>query len=496
MSQLLTESLEGSILLRPWYKLATTSSATWRTWFKGSFLPCCASSSEADDNVIALKPTVFQKTLSKLFFAGVVLLLVSLAFMGTGMIGAGVVLLLALGLIVRFACKKAINPFQVTSVDILVMAFICSAALSTAFSSYWHTSLVGLGKFLIFASGYIVFRWASLVSGPRKTVIRLLWVLALLGCFESLIGFYQYVMHVQPLATWSDVNINSELKMDRIFGTLKPSNPNLLAGFLTPCLAAALGLTMLYLKRNTWVLSLGMALVSLAMVVAMVLTGSRGSFLALGAMFICVFAYAGHLVWHEKVLQPYRKLLKGAWIGVIVISLLAGAAGVLGSEKIRARAASMFSGREDSSISFRMNVYQSSMKMAKDNIVIGIGPGNSTFKLVYGLYMVPGYSGLGAYSVPLEITVEQGLIGLIIFLSLLFVAKIRTLLVIDNPACSIEKKIILCTLFTGIAGCMAYGIFDTIWYRPAVNLVFWFLMASLSTLSESQPDSNIFKGLL
>jgi putative inorganic carbon (hco3(-)) transporter len=496
MSQLLTDSLQGSLLLRPWYKFSTISSTTWQSWLKGSFFSGCVASSDSEENVAALRPTVLQKALSTLFFLGVVLLLIILAFLGTGMIGAAVVVLLLLGILLRLLAKKANTPLQITSIDILVFAFLGSAALSTAFSSYFYTSLIGLGKFLIFASGYWVFRCVTLTATPRKVVTRLLWVLALLGFFEAVVGFYQYVMHIQPLATWSDPSINTELKMDRIFGTLKPSNPNLLAGFLTPCLASALGLTMLYLKKNTWFVSLGMAVVSVSLVVAMVLTGSRGSFLALGAMFICVFAYAGHLVWHEKVLQPYSKLLKGAWIGIIVISLLAATAGILGSEKIRARAASMFSGREDSSISFRMNVYQSSMKMAKDNIVIGIGPGNSTFKLVYGLYMVPGYSGLGAYSVPLEITVEQGLIGLFIFLSLLFVAKIRTLIIIDNPAYSIERKIILCTLFTGIAGCMAYGIFDTIWYRPAVNLVFWFLMASLSTLSESQPDSNIFKGLL
>src|SRR6478609_8832306 len=264
MSQLLTESLEGSALLKPWYKLATLPSATWQAWLKGSSLPCCQSTAENDDNVVVLKPTFFQKIVSKLFFAGVVLLLITLAFMGTGMIGAGVIALLGLGFLVRVFCKRTVAPFQVTSVDVLVLLFICSAALSTAFSSYWHTSIVGLGKFLIFASGYIVFRWASLVSGPRKTVIRLLWVLALLGCFESLVGFYQYVMHVQPLATWSDPSINSELKMDRIFGTLQPSNPNLLAGFLTPCLAASFGLTLLYLKKNTWFISLAMALTSLA----------------------------------------------------------------------------------------------------------------------------------------------------------------------------------------------------------------------------------------
>jgi putative inorganic carbon (HCO3(-)) transporter len=493
MKQLLTQSLAGSGILSPWYKLATTSSECWHDWLKQSFLGRFIPAAPAPTN----EPLAsWQKILLNLFFAGVMLLLIALAFLGTGMIGVMVGLLLGFGFVVRLLCNRSKIAVHITSIDLLVLAFLGSAMLSTAFSSYWHTSIIGLAKLLVFTSGYLVFRWASVIGGPRKAVTRLLWVLALLGLGEALIGFYQYVMHVQPLATWSDVSINSELKMDRIFGTLKPSNPNLLAGFLTPCLAASIGLAMMYLKRNTWFLSLGLALTSLLVVVAMVLTGSRGSFLALGAMFVCVFAYAGHLAWNEETLKPWSKWLKTAWISILAVTIIGAAGGVLGSEKIRARAASMFSGREDSSISFRMNVYQSSFKMAKDNAVVGIGPGNGTFKLVYGLYMVPGFSGLGAYSVPLEITVEQGLIGLFIFLSLLMVAKIRTALMLDNPHCSIERKLLVGALFTGIAGCMAYGIFDTIWYRPAVNLAFWFMVAALSTLSEPQSEANVFRGVL
>jgi putative inorganic carbon (HCO3(-)) transporter len=494
MKQLLTHSLEGSTLLRLWYRIASVPSATLQRWLEQSWLGCFIPKAPL---AISNEPLAnWQSALISIFSIGVMLLLVALAFLGTGMIGGLVGLLLGFGLVLRFLCQRAKMTVQITSIDLLVLAFLGSAVLSTAFSSYWHTSLVGLGKLLVFSSGYLVFRWATVIGGPRKAVTRLLWILALLGLGEALIGFYQYVMHVQPLATWSDPSINSELKMDRIFGTLKPSNPNLLAGFLTPCLAASMGLTLLYLKRNTWFLSLGLALSSLAIIIAMVLTGSRGSFLALGAIFICVFAYGGHLAWHEVSLKPYSKWLKTAWISILVVSIIGAAGGILGSEKIRARAASMFSGREDSSISFRMNVYQSSFKMAKDNAIVGIGPGNGTFKLVYGLYMVPGFSGLGAYSVPLEITVEQGLIGLFIFLSLLIVAKIRTALVLDNPNCGIERKLLVGALYTGIAGCIAYGLFDTIWYRPAVNLVFWFMVASLSTLSEPHPEANVFRGVL
>jgi putative inorganic carbon (hco3(-)) transporter len=133
--------------------------------------------------------------------------------------------------------------------------------------------------------------------------------------------------------------------------------------------------------------------------------------------------------------------------------------------------------------------------MAKDNPVVGIGPGNSTFKLVYGLYIVPGYNALGAYSVPLEITVEQGLIGLTIFLSLLFVLILRTFLAVESPFLTLQQKLLAGALLTGIIGSFMYGIFDTIWYRPSVNLLFWFMVASLARLTEPH-NPNVFKGKL
>jgi len=38
----------------------------------------------------------------------------------------------------------------------------------------------------------------------------------------------------------------------------------------------------------------------------------------------------------------------------------------------------------------------------KDNFLIGIGTGNTTFRLVYGLYMVTGFDALGAYNIYLD----------------------------------------------------------------------------------------------
>ncbi len=485
MSNLKT-TLENSWLLRPWVALAESSSERVTVWLSNAVLlrPVSACLSGTGASTPGKLNNAFQWILT----LGATGLFVLFTFAGTGLIGGLTWLLFALSVLAWLVLRPNVLH-KLTIIDLIVACFLGSALLSTAFSSFWHTSLIGLAKMLTFVAGYVVFRVLS--EQGHRTVGGLFGLLALLGLGESLIGFYQHINHIQPLATWSDQSINPELQMDRIFGTLKPSNPNLLAGFLIPCLAAAAGSSLLFFRKKTLPLALALVAISAIILVAIVFTGSRGGFLAIGSMLVIMFGYLGHLIWYERELQTAR-WMKPAWLIVLLVSVLAIGGGVMSSEKIRTRVASIFAMREDSSISYRFNVYNSAMHMVRDNPIVGIGPGNSTFKLVYGLYMVPGYNALGSYSVPLEITVEQGFIGLSIFLSLLLVLILRTALALDSPQLSLQQKLLAGALLTGIIGSFMYGIFDTIWYRPSVNLPFWFMVASLAKLSEPKalPDGK------
>jgi hypothetical protein len=60
-----------------------------------------------------------------------------------------------------------------------------------------------------------------------------------------------------------------------------------------------------------------------------------------------------------------------------------------------------FAGSEHSSNAYRIYVWRASAKMFMDNWWFGVGPGNSTFPLAYGLYMKSGFDALGTYCVPL-----------------------------------------------------------------------------------------------
>ncbi|HEY9685628.1 MAG TPA: O-antigen ligase family protein [Coleofasciculaceae cyanobacterium] len=487
----LKQTLESSLLLRPWVSLAELKGLDLANWLRNSrlsapFRVMGQRLGGVHPYALALIPP-FRFILS----VGAAGLFCLLAFAGTGVIGAVTGLLFGLALLGWLLFRPNILS-RLTVIDVLVALFLASAALSTAFSSFFTTSLIGLAKMTTFVAGYVVFRLIS--EQGHKTIAFLLGLLTAIGLGESVIGLYQHINHIQPLATWSDPTINPELQMDRIFGTLQPSNPNLLAGFLIPCLASSAGLALMFLRKKTIMISAALLGITGLLLYALVLTGSRGGFLAIGVMVACMFAYLGHLIWRDRDLKPYR-WMKPAWLIVLIVSILAMAGGIAASEKIRHRVTSIFAMREDSSISYRLNVYNSAMQMVQDNPVVGIGPGNGTFKLVYGLYMVPGYNALGSYSVPLEIAVEQGLIGLTIFLSLLLILIIRAALAMDSPHLSLREKLLVGALLTGILGSFMYGAFDTIWYRPSVNLLFWFMVAALAKLTEPR-ESNAFRGKL
>jgi putative inorganic carbon (hco3(-)) transporter len=288
--------------------------------------------------------------------------------------------------------------------------------------------------------------------------------------------------------------VNAELRLTRVFGTLKPYNPNLLAGFLVPCMASAWGLSVLALAKRQWVPALVVFGAALLITLGLVMTGSRGGYLALVVVLLTLFGGIGHLLWQapstttpQALMQ--RKSLKRLWAVTLLGGVLVGVLAIVGLPSLRHRVESIVAMREDSSTSFRLNVYHSAWRMFLDNWLVGIGPGNNTFKLVYGLYMIPGYTALSAYSVPLEIAVEQGIVGLLAFALLLVVLLFRGVAVLDNTqTASTSHKLMVLLLGAGIAGLLVYGLFDTIWYRPAVNIPFWFMVAGYVYFTE--PDDR------
>ena len=148
---------------------------------------------------------------------------------------------------------------------------------------------------------------------------------------------------------------------------------------------------------------------------------------------------------------------------------------------LRARVLSIFAMRQDSSNSFRFNVYHSSWEMFKDNWLLGIGIGNQNFREIYGLYMKTGFDALSAYNIFLEIAVESGIFGLISYATFIILFAISVYKFITHPN-GLDKKIIVSVGILTILGVMTHGLFDTIYFRPQVQFLFWTMIAMSSSI--------------
>ncbi|MEO0684593.1 MAG: O-antigen ligase family protein, partial [Cyanobacteria bacterium J06649_11] len=164
---------------------------------------------------------------------------------------------------------------------------------------------------------------------------------------------------------------------------------------------------------------------------------------------------------------------------------------VLFVEPVRERFFSIFAGRGDSSNNFRINVWMAAIEMIKDRPVIGIGPGNSAFNKIYPLYQRPNYTALSAYSVFLEVAVETGLVGFFCFLWLLVVTFNSGLLQLRRLR--LQRNIQGLWLIAGIvtlAGMLAHGLVDTVWYRPQVNTIWWLMVGLVASYWKPLPKTQ------
>ena len=75
---------------------------------------------------------------------------------------------------------------------------------------------------------------------------------------ETLIGFLQSFLHLDEISTWQDTSgLNPEDVISRVYGTLKPLNPNLFGGYLVCGLPVLIGSVFYFLNRKQFKIALG-----------------------------------------------------------------------------------------------------------------------------------------------------------------------------------------------------------------------------------------------
>ena len=419
-----------------------------------------------------------------LFFTGITLL--ASTFMQSEHIAVFAIAVILLTLL-KLHLKKGAKV-HVTGFDAALLIYFGICLISTVNSTLLPQSIHGFLKTVIYILYY--FCAANYFQTNQSKIKYVLLLISALCTIEGVIALCQNFAGVEQISTWQDSRyINPEDAIARAYGTLKPYNPNLLGGYLVcaiPCIIASGALFLSKKHYKSLFFSTGAFLIS---ALAVFVTGSRGAYLGLWAVIAGLIVLVTLIINNDFKTQ---ERLKSIWHKVVAALCGAFVLLLIAVPKITKRILSIFILRGDSSTSFRMNVYNSSWHMFCDNWLFGIGAGNQTFREIYGLYMISGYDALSTYSVPLEIAVEAGIFALLAFVCfiVLFVIDGYKFLTNADNTNSLADKVIVCAAILTVLGVMMHGMFDTIYFRPQVQFVFWTMIAMASSVLNQKLIEN------
>ncbi len=280
---------------------------------------------------------------------------------------------------------------------------------------------------------------------------------------------------------WLDSEMFSGIA-GRAVGTL--DNPNVLGEYLILILPIAAAMLV---GRGEGLRRLPAFLCCCIMGGCLILTWSRGAWLAL-----IIAALLFLLMWHHRSL----------WFIFAGIGLLPVLPAVLPASVI-SRFTSI-GNLADSSTSYRVNIWRASINMIRDNLFTGIGIGEGAWKSIYPMYTISGIAEAPhSHNLFLQIWLETGIVGLIIFLAFLFLllqacfglfAKLSRRSELKQPDISVsglrenaEEKSTETLMRRGIAtlrlsvigpvcglfAVLAQGMTDYAWYNYRLFLLFW-----------------------
>jgi putative inorganic carbon (HCO3(-)) transporter len=353
----------------------------------------------------------------------------------------------------------------ITGINGWILAILAISLLATGFSPVPSAALKGLLKLASYLSVYALMH--ELLRAAPRWWDRIVAALLTGSLLTSVIGLRQLYQDTDALARWVDPNSVAKGTV-RIYSTLE--NPNLLAGYLLPMLPLAVVVLLRWRRPLPRMFAATTLVLGAA---ALVLTYSRGAWMGMvaAAAVLAVLLVLRHTrrwppLWRKVV--PLAVLLGGAALLAVLVWQV---------EPLRVRVLSLVAGREDSSNNFRINVWLAVLDMIQARPWLGIGPGNDAFNLIYPLYQQPRFNALSAYSIPLELTVEAGIPGLLAGIGLVL-ASVRQGLGLwrgDGPWALPAMGVLAVIAALGVQ-----GLTDTIFFRPEVQLIGWFCLATLA----------------
>ena len=274
----------------------------------------------------------------------------------------------------------------------------------------------------------------------------ILYIFSIAAVITAFYGLYQYMFGDLYSQAWLDKEMFEDIKM-RVYSTFE--NPNVYGEYLIlaiPIIAGLLWTEKEIFKKLFWLGSFGVTMLALA------LTFSRGCWLG-------IILAIGLLA----IMIDRRFIL----LGIVALLFLP----FVLPESIINRFLSI-GNMGDSSTSYRVYIWMGTLAMLADYWFSGIGLGITSFNTIYPIYSYNNISAPHSHNLYLQLVVEFGIVGLIIFLGMLYNFYKETIISICK-----KKNILTSSLIAGVSGFMLQSMFDHTWYNYRVVLIFWIIIA-------------------
>lgn len=393
---------------------------------------------------------------------GIFLTIISAPIMPT-MVCAGVVLLTTASYVVGLLLGRE-KSYKVTQSGVFIIGFLAVAFFSSVTSFNISKSIQSFALYFVFALSYFLIvnniktknQWYNLV---------VLYVIA--GLLVALYGIYQNYFVTFTDTSWVDEDMFADIKT-RVYSTF--DNPNVLGQYLVMVIPVAFSL--MWSEKKVWTKAFYLGVTAL-MCACLIFTWSRAAWIGI------ILAIGFYMVMKDR-----------RWSSLLVVALLIMP--FVLPESILSRITSL-GNMKDSSTAYRFSVWLSSLRMAGDYWLSGIGLGAGAFERVYQKYALNGAGfALHAHNFYIQLVVEMGVLGIIIF-AMLIISSYRKIISIKEKK-SVNHNVAL-AMGGAILGYLFQGVAENLWYNYRMILLFFIYLGILNSganLAGSKPVCKIY----
>ena len=363
------------------------------------------------------------------------------------MVCAGLVLLTNASFVIKMLIGKQ-KEYKITEPSLFITGFLLVALFSSLTSFNIAKSLQSYALYLVFS--FIYFIIVNSIK-TKNQWYNLVVVFVLAGFLVALYGVYQNYFVTITDTSWIDEDMFEDIKT-RVYSTF--DNPNVLGQYLVMVIPVAFGLMWSDKRLGAKAAYLGIVCVMMA---CLIFTWSRAAWVGI------ILALGFFMVMKDR-----------RWASLLVVGILIMP--FVLPQSIISRLTSL-GNMNDSSTAYRCSVWLSSLRMAGDYWMSGIGLGAGAFERVYQKYALNGAGfALHSHNFYIQLVVEMGILGIFLF-AMIMISTYRKIVSIKDKNSS--NKNIAIAMGGALIGYMFQGIAENLWYNYRMILLFFIYLGIL-----------------